>query len=44
MDDSFVRNPVLYLRIGVLLAALTLLLFGIFTGDTTLIRIESATL
>jgi len=44
MDNSFVRNPVRYIRIAMLLTALTLLLSGIFTGDTTLIRIESATL
>ncbi len=44
MDTSFSTRVVPYLRIALLLAALTLLVVGIVLGDTTLIRIESATL
>jgi len=44
MDATLTRSSIPYLRIAVLLAALTLLVFGLIAGDTSLIRIESATL
>lgn len=44
MNATPSRSSIPYLRIAVLLAALTLLVFGLITGDTSLIRIESATL
>jgi len=44
MNATPSRRSIPYLRIAVLLAALTLLVVGLVAGDTTLIRIESATL
>lgn len=44
MDSPFRNRSLQLLRIGILLAALILLVTGILLGDATLIRIESATL
>ncbi len=44
MNATPSRRSIPYLRVALLLAALTLLVYGVFAGDATLIRIESATL
>lgn len=44
MNNTLAHIPIPWIRIFILLAAVTLLLFGIYSGDAALIRIESATL